>query len=140
MMKVLSVCLIIVSLFTPKDKLDGKSFRIIINEKKGATYSDKSFQHVLDFEKGKLYCDSWLYEKFMYNELDYKIISDSTYVEDGDSINVFTIDIKAKNSLDEDLKGNITFTNSDCDGYFKIFKKDVIKRVFEFSGSQLSTK
>ncbi len=128
------------SLFSFKDKLDGKSFRIIINEKKGDVYSEKSFQHILEFEKGKLYCDEWLYEKFYFKELNYKIIKDSMYLEDSDTIKFLKIDVTSRNNVDEDLKGNITFTNSDCEGVFKIFKKDMLKRVFEFSGSEQASK
>jgi hypothetical protein len=131
---------LVLSAFTFIDKLEGKSYRIIINEKKGDVYSDKSFQHIIEFEKGKLYCDAWLYEKFNYKDLDYKIVKDTTYMEDEERINLFTIDLKGKNNLDEDLKGSITFTNSDCEGVFKIFRKDVLKKVFEFSGSEQATK
>jgi hypothetical protein len=140
--KLFSILLLALALsaFTSKDKLEGKSYRIIINEKKGDVYSDKSFQHIIEFEKSKLYCDAWLYEKFAYKELDYKIVKDTSYMEDDEPINLFTIDLKGKNNLDEDLKGSITFTNSDCEGVFKIFRKDMLKKVFEFSGSEQATK
>jgi hypothetical protein len=136
----ISLLTLVLSAFTFQDKLEGKSFRIIINEKKGDIYSDKSFQHIIEFEKSKLYCDTWLYEKFTYKDLDYKIVKDTSYTEDDEPINVFTIDVKGKNNLDEDLKGSITFTNSDCEGVFKIFRKDMLKKVFEFSGSEIATK
>jgi hypothetical protein len=124
---------------SPKDALDKRSFRILINEKKGNVYSEKSFQHILEFEKGNMYCDSWLYEKFYYKEVEYKILKDSSYIEEGDSIRLIKIDLKSRNNMDEDLKGNITFTNSDCEGEIKIFKKDVLKKVFEFTGSEISS-
>jgi hypothetical protein len=136
----ITLIVLIVSAFTFKDKLEGKSYRIIINEKKGDVYSDKSFQHIIEFEKGKLYCDAWLYEKFVFKDLDYKIVRDTSYTEDDELINLFTIDLKGKNNIDEDLKGSITFTNSDCEGVFKIFRKDVLKKVFEFSGSEIAVK
>jgi hypothetical protein len=135
-----TIIALVSSAFSFKDKLEGKSYRIIINEKKGDVYSEKSFQHIIEFEKGKLYCDAWLYEKFAYKELVYKIIKDTSYIEEDDSVNLVTIYLKGKNDMDEDLKGSITFTNSDCEGAFKIFRKDVLKKVFEFSGSEQATK
>lgn len=118
------------------DKLEGKKYRLIINEKKGEVYSEKSFQHILEFEKGKIYCDEWLYEKFTFKNLEYKITKDTLIVVEEDNVDLFVIDVKGKNDLNEDLKGTITFTDSDCEGIFKIFRKDALKRVFEFSGSE----
>ena len=121
-----------------KDALDKKIYTLQINEiKDGVAKNKKPFEDELEFKNGTLF-SIFLRDKHGISKwIKYKITKDSTYDDEGtekrwiEAQGMFT-----NEDTDETTYVNVKVDDYDIDGSYKITKKDIQKKLYEFVGKE----
>ena len=108
-----------------KDALHKRIFNITIFETKDGQPSKKSDVDKIEFKNGKLYSD-YLYDKFQYKWIKYRINKDSTYI-DSTATQVRLLEVEASVTDDKNQTVMINFSTVewDIEGTIKITKNTI---------------
>jgi hypothetical protein len=128
--------LLLLSFKIEQDPLHKRIFTISLSETKNGVVAKKPIQDKLLFKNGRLRSD-FLYRKFGYKFLKYRINKDSIYTDSTDT-EVRWLEVEA---VTTDEKNQTIFVNFitcewDIDGTIKITKNDKIKRYYDFAGRE----
>ncbi|MDO9001245.1 MAG: hypothetical protein Q7W45_15885 [Bacteroidota bacterium] len=117
-----------------KDPLHKRIFNINITEVKDGIVAKKSVMDKIEFKDGKLFSE-FLFDKFQYKWLKYRINKDSIYTDSTDT-EVRLLEVEATTTDDKDLTLAINFAvvEWDIEGTIKMTKSDKPKKFYDFSG------
>ena len=129
--------LMLVSFKGEKDALHKRIFNISLDEvKDGQTNNKKPLADKLEFKDGKVFSD-YVYEKFGFSWIRYRINKDSVYVDSTDTeVRLLEVEGSATDETDQTVIINFTQVEWDIEGVLKITKKDKIKKYFDFVGRE----
>lgn len=135
----LGICLVIgLSASAQKNKfLEGKKYDVQFYEIK-PTGRGKSINSNFLIKSGKVESDLML-EKMGLEPATYKVILDSTYVEDEMEMRMITLEAELAEEKNE-YKWEATIINYDIEGTVVQSKGGVEKKKYEFSGSEKTKK
>jgi len=127
---------LLISFKTEHDPLHKRLFNISISETKNGVVAKKSIQDQLYFKNGTLRSD-FIYNKFGYKFLKYRINKDSIYTDSTDT-EVRWLEVEAVFTDEKNQTIFVDFVTCewDIDGTIKITKNDKIKRYYDFSGRE----
>jgi hypothetical protein len=134
---IVAMALVALSAFRgEKDPLHKRVFNIMLTEIKDGNPVKKSIADKMYFKEGKLFTD-YLYDKFHYKYIRYRINKDSIYTDSTDT-QVRQLDVEASATDEDNQTVSIVFTQIewDIDGVIKITKNDKIKKYFDFVGRE----
>ena len=96
----------------------------------------KTIADQVTFKDGKLFSD-YLFEKFGYKAIRYRINKDTIYTDSTDT-EVRQLEVEASATNEDNQTAAITFTTVewDIDGVIKITKNDKLKKYFDFAGRE----
>lgn len=119
-----------------KDSLHKRTFNVSLTEVKEGVVGKKTIPDLFFFKDGKIFSD-YLFEKFGYKAIRYRINKDSIYT-DSTNTEVRQLDVEASATNDDNLTVALTFTTVewDIDGEIKITKNDKLKKYFDFVGRE----
>lgn len=134
-----TTCVLAFGLFSfkgDKDPLNKKIYVLQVNEMKdGQAKNKKPIEDELEFKNGEVFSNI-AYDKHEYKWMKYKITKDSTYEEEGEQKHYIEASAMATNDKDETFTINVRVDNFDIEGSYKITKKDVQKKLYEFTGKE----
>lgn len=117
-----------------KDPLHKRVFNISLSEVKDGQPKGKPIADKMYFKDGKLFTD-YLYDKFGYKYIRYRINKDSAYVDSTDTeVRLLEVEASATDEDNQTVLINFTQVEWDIDGVIKITKNDKLKRYFDFVG------
>jgi hypothetical protein len=122
----------------PDDKLDTRFYDIEIREttKEGKKYEKDVFEF-----RTKYLVSDYMETKLSAKTLVYTVTKDSTFTEDGDELKYFEFTVEAKtDKAGEVLKMKGTASGKDIKGNVELYKGDVVKKTFEFEGTEQARK
>ncbi len=132
-------CLFLVSLAykAEKDPLHKRVFNLMISEvKEGTAPAKKPVTDKLSFKDGKLFSD-FLYDKFQYKWLKYRINKDSIYTDSTDTeVRLLEIESTTTDEANQTVIINFVVQEWDLDGTIKITKNDKLKKAFDITGRE----
>jgi hypothetical protein len=119
-----------------KDPLHKRVFNISLSEVKDGNPVKKPISDKMFFKDGKLFTD-YLYDKFGFKYIRYRINKDSVYM-DSTETEVRLLQVEASATDEENQTAMITFEQVewDIEGVIKITKNDKLKRYFDFVGRE----
>jgi hypothetical protein len=124
--------------FTIKDKdpMGKRKYDITHIEVKDGKNSPKGTTDELEFKDGKLF-SNFLFEKFEYKWMKYKVTKDSAYIDETETeIDYMEVECTYTDDADQTLTMICKIDNYDIDGEIKITKKDKLKKMFVFNGKE----
>lgn len=119
-----------------KDPLHKRKFNIMLDEVRDGVPAKKGIADKMEFKDGKLFSD-YLFDKFGYKWLRYRINKDSIFTDSTDT-EVRLLEVESSATNEENQTVTITFTSVewDMDGVIKITKNDKLKKYFDFVGRE----
>lgn len=120
-----------------KDPLHKRVFNTTISEtKEGSAPVKKPVTDKVSFKDGKIFSD-FLYDKFQYKWLKYRINKDSIFTDSTDT-EVRLLEVEATTTDEANQTVNISFSVQewDIEGTIRITKNDKLKKAFDFSGRE----
>jgi hypothetical protein len=119
-----------------KDPLHKRTFHISLTESKDGVPAKKPISDEFYFKDGKVFSD-FLYDKYGYKQIRYRINKDSVYTDSTDT-EVRQLEIEASATNEENQTVAMTFTTVewDIDGVIKITKNDKLKKYYDFAGRE----
>lgn len=119
-----------------KDSLHKRTFTVNLTEVKDGVVAKKSIADEFYFKDGKVF-SNYLFEKFGYKAIRYRINKDSIYT-DSTNTEVRQLDVEASATNEDNLTVAMTFTTVewDIDGVIKVTKNDKIKKYLDFAGRE----
>jgi hypothetical protein len=119
-----------------KDPLGKRKYDIIIIEVKDGNNSKKGATDELEFKDGRMF-STYLFDKFEYKWLKYKVNKDSVYIDETETeISYFEVEASYTDDKDQTFIFNCKIDNFDIDGEMKITKNDKLKKMFVFNGKE----
>ncbi len=116
-------------------KLDKRRFDIEIREV--AVEAKKYEKDVFEFTPKEIVSDGYFETKFKIPTVHYTTSTDSTYTEEGEEIKYWTLSVLEKTGKsDEEIHGEIMINGKEISGKLNLMKGDVIKKTYEFEGTQ----
>jgi hypothetical protein len=130
------VLFLLVAFKGEKDPLHKRKFNIMLDETRDGVPSKKGIADKFVFKDGRMFSD-YLYEKYGYKWLRYRINKDSVFTDSTDT-EVRQLDCEASATNEDNQTVTITFTSIewDMDGVIKITKNDKLKKYFDFVGRE----
>lgn len=123
-----------------KDALNKKVFILQVNEiKDGQAKSKKPMEDELEFKDGKVFSNI-LYDKHQFKWIKYTIMKDSTYEEEGEQKHLLEAMASTTNDANELVEINVKVDGFDIEGSYKLSKKAIQKKLYEFTGKEKSKK
>jgi len=123
-----------------KDALNKKVFVLQVNEiKDGQAKNKKPIEDELEFKDGKAF-SNLMYDKHTFKWIKYTITKDSTYEEEGEQKHLIDAMASTTNDANELIEITVTVDGFDIEGKYKLSKKDVVKKLYEFTGKEKSKK
>jgi hypothetical protein len=119
-----------------KDALHKRTFTIMLDEVRDGVPAKKGIADKMTFKDGKLFSD-YLFDKFQYKWLRYRINKDSIFTDSTDT-EVRLLEVEASATNEDNQTVSITFTSIewDLDGVIKITKNDKLKKYYDFIGRE----
>lgn len=122
-----------------KDSLHKRTFNVMLDELKDGVPVKAGKQGIADkftFKEGKLFSD-YLYDKFGYKWMRYRINKDSIFTDSTDT-EVRWLEVESSATNEENMTVTINFTSVewDLDGTVKITKNDKLKKYFDMVGRE----
>lgn len=119
-----------------QDPLHKRIFNVSLTETKNNIVAKKPIADKFYFKNGKFFSD-FLFGKFGYKYINYRINKDSIYTDSTDT-EVRLLEVEAVVTNDDDETIFVSFTTSewDIDGLIKITKHDKLKRHYDFVGRE----
>lgn len=135
----LLIAVVVFTIFGFKDEQDSlhkRTFNISLSETKNGIVAKKVIMDKLYFKNGKLFSD-FLYDKFGYKWIRYRINKDSVFIDSTDTEVRFLL-VEASITDDNNQTVQLDFTTQewDLDGTIKITKNDKLKRYYDMAGRE----
>jgi hypothetical protein len=124
--------------FTSKDKdpLGKRKYDVTHIEVKDGKNSPKGTTDEFEFKDGKMF-SNFLYEKFEYKWMKYKVTKDSAYIDETETeIDYIEVECSYTDDQDQTMTMIAKIDNYDIEGEIKITKKDKLKKMFVFNGKE----
>lgn len=119
-----------------KDSLHKRTFNIMLDEVRDGVPAKKGISDKMTFKDGKLFSD-YLFDKFGYKWLRYRINKDSIFTDSTDTeVRMLEVEASATNEDNQTVTINFITQEWDIDGTVKITKNDKIKKYFDFVGRE----
>jgi hypothetical protein len=136
--KTLFVGFIILASFAFKDEKDPlhkRKFTVNLTEVKDNVPAKKSAMDEMEFKNGKLF-SNYLYDKFQYKWIGYRINKDSVFIDSTDTeVRLLVVESTFTDDANQTVMLNFSIQEWDIDGYIKIVgKNDKIKKYFDLAG------
>lgn len=132
------IIFLLISLFSSaeKDPLHKRTFNVKFLEVKDGTLGKKAIMDKMSFKDGKLFSD-FLYDKFTYKWIKYRINKDSIYMDSTDT-EVRLLEVEATTTDEANTTINIAFTviEWNIEGEVRITKNDKLKKYYEITGRE----
>lgn len=123
-----------------KDPLGKRIYNVIHIEVKDGVNGKKGATDELEFKDGRLF-STYLFDKFEYKWLKYKVNKDSTYIDETETeISYFEVECSYTDDKDQTFIMKCIIDNFDIDGEIKITKNDKLKKMFVFNGKEKYSK
>ena len=123
-----------------KDALHKKTYTLQVNEMKdGQAKNKKPMEDELEFKNGEVFSNV-AFDKHEFKWMKYKITKDSTYEDEGEQKHYIEASAMSTNDKDETFTINVRVDNFDIEGSYKLTKKDVQKKLYEFIGKEKAKK
>ena len=123
-----------------KDALNKKIYTLQVNEMKdGQPKSKKPMEDELEFKDGKV-ISNILIDKHNFKWIKYTISKDSTYEEEGEQKHAIEASASSTNDLNETIEIAVKVDGFDIEGSYKLSKKAVQKKLYEFTGKEKTKK
>ena len=134
-----SLCILALGLFSfkgDKDVLNKKIYNVQVDEMRdGKPKGKKPADDELEFKDGKVF-SNLVFEKHEFKWLKYKITKDSTYEEEGEQKHLIEAESTGTNEKDETMVMTFKIDQYDISGTYKLSKRDVLKKLYEFVGKE----
>ncbi len=138
-----TACVLTFGLFSfkgDKDSLNKKIYILQVNEiKDGQAKSKKPIEDELEFKDGKAFSNI-LYDKHQFKWIKYTISKDSTYEEEGEQKHLIEATASSTNDANETIDITVKIDGFDIEGSYKLSKKAVQKKLYEFTGKEKTKK
>lgn len=121
-----------------KDPLHKRVFNVKFSEVKDASSgpAKKPIMDKVSFKDGKVFSD-YLYDKFQYKWLKYRINKDSIFTDSTDTeVRLLEVEAVSTDDVNQTVMINFTVLEWDIEGSVKITKNDKLKKHFEFTGRE----
>ena len=123
-----------------KDALNKKVYTLQVNEMKdGQAKNKKPLIDELEFKDGKVFSNI-VFDKHQFKWIKYSITKDSTYEEEGEQKHLIEASASSTNETNETLEITVSVTGEDIEGSYKLTKKEIQKKLYEFTGKEKSKK
>lgn len=117
-----------------KDPLHKRVFNINITEVKDGVAAKKSTMDKIEFKDGKLWSD-FLFDKYQYKWLKYRINKDSIYTDSTDTeVRLLEVEATVTDDKDQTIAVNFAVVEWDIEGTIKLTKNDKPKKYYDFTG------
>ncbi len=130
--------LALVSFKGDKDALHKRKFIAQGTEiKDGKPKGNKPIEDEIEFKNGKVY-SSLCWEKMEFQDIQYEIRKDSTFMDSASSTEKHYYEVEAitTNDKKETLTMNFIINDYDFDATYKLTKKEVVKKMFTSIGKE----
>ena len=130
-----SVVIVLLAFKAETDSLHKRVFNISLDEiKEGST--KKPLPDKMSFKNGKLFSD-YLYDKFGYSWIRYRINKDSVFTDSTDTeVRMLVVEGSSTDETNQTVLLNFTVQEWDIDGEILITKNDKVKKRFELVGRE----
>ncbi len=119
-----------------KDSLHKRTFNIMLDEVKDGVPGKKGVADKMTFKDGRLFSD-FLYDKFGYKWMRYRINKDSIFTDSTDTeVRMLEVESSATNEDNQTVMINFVSVEWDLDGTVKITKNDKIKKYYDMVGRE----
>lgn len=119
-----------------KDPLHKRIFNINLTEVKDGVAAKKSTMDKIEFKDGKLFSD-FLFDKYQYKWLKYRINKDSIYTDSTDTeVRLLEVEATVTDDKDQTIAINFIVVEWDIDGTIKMTKSDKPKKFYDFAGRE----
>ena len=119
-----------------KDPLGKRVYNTIMIEVKDGVNNKKGATDELEFKDGRLF-STFLFDKFEYKWLKYKVNKDSAYIDETETeISYFEVECSYTDDKDQTFMMTCKIDNFDIDGEIKITKNDKLKKMYVFNGKE----
>ncbi len=119
-----------------KDPLHKRTFNVKVLEIKDGSPAKKSIMDKMSFKDGKLFSD-FLYDKFAYKWIKYRINKDSIYLDSTDTeVRLLEIEATATDEGNQTVLIAFTVLEWNIDGEVRITKNDKLKKFYEIVGRE----
>jgi hypothetical protein len=119
-----------------KDPLHKRVFNVSLDEVKEGVVAKKVIADKFSFKDGKVFSD-YLYEKYGYKWIRYRINKDSIYTDSTDTeVRLLEVEASATDENNQTATINFVTVEWDIDGTIKLTKNDKMKKYFDFSGRE----
>lgn len=117
-----------------KDPLHKRIFNINITEVKDGVAAKKSTMDKIQFKDGKLF-SGFLFDKYQYKWLKYRINKDSIYTDSTDTeVRLLEVEATVTDDKDQTIAINFVVVEWDIEGTIKLTKNDKPKKFYDFTG------
>jgi len=129
--------LLSISFKVEKDPLHKRIFNTQVTEvKEGSAPVKKPAVDKMTFKDGKLFSD-FLFDKFQYKWLKYRINKDSIYVDSTETeVRLLELESTITDEANQTVIINLSIVEWDLEGTVKITKNDKLKKAFDISGRE----
>lgn len=118
------------------DPLHKRVFNVKFLEIKDGAPAKKATMDKMSFKDGKLFSD-FLYDKYAYKWLKYRINKDSIYMDSTDTeVRLLEVEATATDEGNQTVIINFVVVEWDIDGTIKITKNDKLKKYYEIAGRE----
>jgi hypothetical protein len=119
-----------------KDALDKKIYTVQVDEMRdGKPKGKKPAEDEVEFKGGKVFTDI-VFNKHEFKWMPYKITKDSAYDDEGEQKYWIEAEATATNDLGETMTINAKVDGIDISGTYKLTKRDIVKKLYEFVGKE----
>jgi len=118
------------------DPLNKRKFNVLLDEVKDGVSAKKGIADLFYFKAGRFFSD-YLYDKYQYKWIRYRINKDSIFTDSTDTeVRYLELEASITDDANQTAILNIVIQEWDLDGTLKITKNDKIKRYFEVVGRE----
>ncbi len=118
------------------DPLNKRKFNVMLGEVKNGEPVKKGIADLFYFKAGRFFSD-YLYDKYQYKWIRYRINKDSIFTDSTDTeVRYLELEASITDDANQTAILNIVIQEWDLDGTLKITKNDKIKRYFEVVGRE----
>ncbi len=119
-----------------KDPLHKRTFNLTLFEIKDGQAAKKGATDKIEFKDGKLFSD-FLYDKFQYKWIKYRINKDSIYTDSTDTeVRLLEVEASATDDKNQTITINFNTVEWDMEGTVKITKNDKLKKQYDIIGRE----
>lgn len=133
------IILLLTSIFAragEKDPLHKRMFNVKFLEVKDGVVAKKAIMDKMSFKDGKLFSD-FLWDKFAYKWIKYRINKDSIYTDSTDTeVRLLEVEATATDEGNQTVTIAFTVVEWNIDGEIRITKNDKLKKFYEIAGRE----